>query len=85
MVFAQVTYHSFDRCHTKLETLHQYRGSNRDSLVLFCCCDRSRYRDGVRIFPLGTVYKLFVATPIGKRWLKKSHIVTTFTGEWPSL
>jgi len=72
MVFAQVTYLRLEDCGEKLEALLQYRNADRNTLVLFCGCPQSKYKDGVNIVPLQRVYDAFVVTPTGKMWLERA-------------
>jgi hypothetical protein len=72
MVFAQVTYSDLEHCGDKLDALVQYRDGDKNELVFFCNCAEPTEKNGVKIFPLSTVYAAFAATATGKLWIEQA-------------
>ncbi|MFZ0634763.1 MAG: hypothetical protein WAM08_04530, partial [Candidatus Acidiferrales bacterium] len=72
MVFAQVTFLSFEHCGKKLDALLQFGDRDRNALVLFCDCAEPKQKNGVKIIPLRAVYDSFTATPTGKLWIERA-------------
>jgi hypothetical protein len=69
-IFAQVTHDSLEQAMWKLKALQKFKKSGRGHLVLFCDCGKQEHQNSVMIFPIREVYRSFVATPTGKRWLR---------------
>lgn len=71
-LLAQVTFAERDAVDRKLERLRHYRDPKRAHLILFCNCESEMVEDGVITFPIREAYRLFTATPSGKKWLARS-------------
>jgi hypothetical protein len=69
-IFAQVTHDSLEQAMWKLKALQKFKKGGRGHLVLFCDCGKQEHQNSVIIFPIREVYRSFVATPTGKRWLR---------------
>ncbi len=70
-LLAQVTFAERDTVRWKLDRLRLYRDARRPHLILFCDCKDATDEDGVMIFPIQEAYRMFTATPSGKRWLAR--------------
>jgi hypothetical protein len=68
-IFAQVTHDPLDKVAHKLKALRKYRTGANGHLILFCEHKEQEIRDGVKIVPIQKVYRSFIATRSGKRWL----------------
>lgn len=69
-IFAQVTHDSLGKVADKLKALRKYKKSANGYFILFCEHEKQETRDGVNIVPIQKVYKSFIATKSGKRWLR---------------
>jgi hypothetical protein len=69
---AQVTFSPLENCAWKIDRLLSCRGAKDTHLLLFCDCAEPVEQNGVRIFPIQRAYDIFISTPHGKQWLRRS-------------
>ncbi len=72
-VVAQVTYTRPDLARHKVGALASYLPTA--PCLLFCDCSAVESQDGVLLVPIRQVFDQFVASPLGRLWLKRSFSI----------
>jgi hypothetical protein len=68
-IFAQDTHDSLGEVAEKLTALRKYKTRANGHFVFFCEHEKQETLNGVKIVPIQRVFKSFIATKSGKRWL----------------